>query len=107
MTVLQPCSEIPVGCGCCLLSYAIAMHGGGSAAAFRFFAEDDDVCARDWLAATAAEHGCAIHADVLMTNPMHLRVTRGATHSLSRTMASLGRLPSATSMRVRRTMIVW
>jgi putative transposase len=36
-----------------------------------FFAEDDDDCHRDRLAAAAAEYGCAIHADVLMTNPMH------------------------------------
>ena len=26
-----------------------------------FFAEDDYACDRDWLAAAAAEYGCAIH----------------------------------------------
>jgi hypothetical protein len=30
--------------------------------------EDDDACYRDWLAAAAAEHCCAVHANVLMTN---------------------------------------
>jgi putative transposase len=31
------------------------------------FAEDDDARTRDWHAAAAAEYGCAIHADGLMT----------------------------------------
>jgi REP element-mobilizing transposase RayT len=42
-----------------------------------FFAEDDCVCYRDWLAAAAAEYGSAIHAYVLMTNHVHLLVTPG------------------------------
>src|ERR1700716_307761 len=56
-----------------------------------FFAEDDYACYRDWLAAAAAEYGCAIHAYVLMTNHVHLLVTPGGPQSLPRTMQSLGR----------------
>jgi REP-associated tyrosine transposase len=46
---------------------------------------------RDWLAAAAAEYGRAVHASVLMTNPMHLLVTPRGPQSLPRTMQSLGR----------------
>jgi putative transposase len=56
-----------------------------------FFTEDDDACYRDWLAAAAAECGCAIHPSVLMTNHLHLLVTPGGPQSLPRTMQSLGR----------------
>jgi putative transposase len=56
-----------------------------------FFAEDDDAHYRDWLAAGAAEYGCAVHGDVLMTNHVHLLVTPQTAHSLPRTMQSLGR----------------
>ncbi len=56
-----------------------------------FFGEDDYARYRDWLAAAAAEHGCAIHGYVLMTNHVHLLVTPRAADSLPRTMQSLGR----------------
>lgn len=56
-----------------------------------FFDDDDYARYRDWLAAAAAEHGCSIHAYVLMTNHVHLLVTPGAADSLPRTMQSLGR----------------
>jgi putative transposase len=56
-----------------------------------FFAEDDCACYRDWLAAAAAEHCCAIHSSWLMTNPMHLLVMLGDPQSLPRSMQSLGR----------------
>ena len=56
-----------------------------------FFGPDDDARYRDWLAEAAASHGCAIHADVLMTNHVHLLVTPRAADSLPRTMQSLGR----------------
>jgi REP-associated tyrosine transposase len=56
-----------------------------------FFAEGDYACDRNWLAAAAAEYGCAIHPSVLMTNHVHLLVTPGGPQSLPRTMQSLGR----------------
>jgi putative transposase len=56
-----------------------------------FFADEDYARYRDWLAAAAAEYGCAIHSFVLMTNHVHLLVTPRATDSLPRTMQSLGR----------------
>ena len=56
-----------------------------------FFDEADRRRYLDWLAAAAAEHGCAVHAYVLMTNHVHLLVTPGAADSLPRTMQSLGR----------------
>ena len=56
-----------------------------------FFADEDYRRYRDWLAAAAHEHGCAIHAYVLMTNHVHLLVTPRSTDSLPRTMQSLGR----------------
>jgi putative transposase len=40
-----------------------------------FFAEADDACYRDWLAAAAAEYGCAIHPPGLMTSHVQLLVT--------------------------------
>jgi REP element-mobilizing transposase RayT len=56
-----------------------------------FFAEDDYAHDRDWLAAGAADYGCAVHGYVLMTNPVHLLVTPQAADSLPRTMQPLGR----------------
>lgn len=56
-----------------------------------FFAEDDYAGYREWLAAAAAENGCAVHAYVLMTNHVHLLVTPAAADSVPRTMQSLGR----------------
>jgi putative transposase len=55
-----------------------------------FFGEQDYVRYRDWLAAAAAEYGCAIYGYVRMTNHVHL-VTPHAVESLPRTMQSLGR----------------
>ena len=56
-----------------------------------FFDDDDHARYRGWLATAAAEHGCAVHAYVLMTNHVHLLVTPAAADSLPRTMQSLGR----------------
>ena len=56
-----------------------------------FFSEEDHGHYRDWLAAAALDHGCAVHAYVLMTNHVHLLVTPRAADSLPRTMQSLGR----------------
>jgi putative transposase len=56
-----------------------------------FFEEPDRRRYLDWLAAAAAEHGCAVHAYVLMTDHVHLLVTPRAADSLPRAMQSLGR----------------
>jgi putative transposase len=56
-----------------------------------FFDEGDYARYRDWLAAAAAEYGCAVHGYVLMTNHVHLLVTPQAADSVPRTMQSLGR----------------
>jgi putative transposase len=56
-----------------------------------FFAPDDSAHYRAWLGAAAAEHGCAIHAYVLMTNHVHLLVSPRDERSLPRTLQSLGR----------------
>ncbi len=56
-----------------------------------FFDEEDHARYRDWLAAAAAEYGCAIHGYVLMTNHVHLLVTPQAAESVPRTMQALGR----------------
>jgi hypothetical protein len=68
---------------------AVARHPARNNREAIFFAEDDYACYRHWLAAAAAEYGCAVHAHVLMTNP--LLVTPGGPQSLLRTMQSLGR----------------
>jgi len=56
-----------------------------------FFDADDYARYRAWLAAAAAQCGCAIHAYVLMTNHVHLLLTPRAADSLPRAMQSLGR----------------
>jgi putative transposase len=43
-----------------------------------FFAVEDYARYHDWLAEAAGRYGCRIHAYVLMTNRVHLLVTRGA-----------------------------
>ena len=43
------------------------------------------------LESVAAEHGCAVHAYILMTNHTHLLITGEETGSVSRTMQCLGR----------------
>ena len=56
-----------------------------------FFHPEDYGRYRDWLAAAAAEQGCAVHAYVLMTNHVHLLVTPASADGLPRLMQSLGR----------------
>ena len=56
-----------------------------------FFAGADYARYRDWLAAAADEHGCAVHAYVLMTNHVHLLVTPSRPDGLPRALQSLGR----------------
>jgi putative transposase len=56
-----------------------------------FFAPEDYLAYRFWLAEAAKKYGCAVHAYVLMTNHVHLLVTPGSAESLPRMMQSLGR----------------
>jgi putative transposase len=57
-----------------------------------FFGEDDYAQYGGWLAEAADGYGCRIHADVFMTNHVHLLATPECEDSLPRTMQSLGRL---------------
>lgn len=56
-----------------------------------FFADEDYVLCRRWLAEAADAYGCAIHAYVLMTNHVHFLLTPKKKNSLPRMMQSLGR----------------
>jgi putative transposase len=56
-----------------------------------FFSDDDRVLYLGWLLAAAREHGCCIHAYVLMTNHVHLLLTPARADSAPRMMQSLGR----------------
>jgi putative transposase len=56
-----------------------------------FFEPTDFARYHYWLAEAALEHGCAVHAYVLMTNHVHLLVTPEREGSLGRMMQSLGR----------------
>jgi putative transposase len=56
-----------------------------------FYCGDDYLRYRNWLVVAAADHGCSIHAYVLMTNHVHLLVTPKHAAGLPRMMQSLGR----------------
>ncbi len=56
-----------------------------------FFADEDYVRYRGWLAEAADAYGCAIHAYVLMPNHVHLLLTPKNKDSVPRMMQSLGR----------------
>lgn len=56
-----------------------------------FFSDADREHYLAWLLAAAREHGCQIHAYVLMTNHVHLLLTPQKADSLPRLMQSLGR----------------
>jgi putative transposase len=73
-----------------------------------FFDDQDYGLYHEWLAFAAREHGCAIHAYVLMTNHVHLLATPSAAQSLPRMMQSLGRRYVRTiNARYRRTGTLW
>ncbi|ESQ12676.1 MAG: transposase [Thiohalocapsa sp. PB-PSB1] len=56
-----------------------------------FFDEHDYRVYLIWLSEAVAAHGCAIHADVLMTNHVHLLMTPLECRSVSSTLQALGR----------------
>ena len=55
-----------------------------------FFANEDFRFYLHWLGEHARNHGCRIHAYVLMTNHVHLLMSTGATRSISDMMKALG-----------------
>ncbi len=56
-----------------------------------FFADDDYAAYLNWLHEGANQHGCAIHAYVLMTNHVHLLITPQETDAVSRLIQYVGR----------------
>lgn len=56
-----------------------------------FAAEDDYHFFKECLHTAAQQHGCDIHAYVLMTNHVHLLLTPQQENSISKTMQSVGR----------------
>lgn len=56
-----------------------------------FFADEDYTAYLGWLRDGARQHGCAIHAYVLMTNHVHLLVTPQDSGSISRLIQFVGR----------------
>jgi len=73
-----------------------------------FFCDDDYIHYRSWLVTAAADHGCSVHAYVLMTNHVHLLVTPKHADSLPRMMQSLGRrYVRYVNFNYRRTGTLW
>lgn len=56
-----------------------------------FFSDEDYRAYLSWLREGALQHGCAVHAYVLMTNHVHLLVTPLVRESISRTIQFVGR----------------
>ena len=56
-----------------------------------FFSDDDYRAYLSWLQDGAAQHGCTVHAYVLMTNHVHLLMTPLLRESISRTIQFVGR----------------
>jgi putative transposase len=56
-----------------------------------FFDDNDYRVYLDWLGTAAGEHGCAIHAYVLMTNHIHLLMTPNGREAISATLQAVGR----------------
>jgi REP element-mobilizing transposase RayT len=55
-----------------------------------FFSEDDYLAYRHWLGEALKENGCALHAYVLMSNPVHLLLTPAQPQDVPRLIISLG-----------------
>lgn len=56
-----------------------------------FFADDDYLAYRHWLAEALKDTGCTLHAYVLMTNHVHLLLTPPQPENVPRLIISLGR----------------
>lgn len=73
-----------------------------------FLAEDDYGHYLHWLQEALAEHECALHAYVLMTNHVHLLLTPEQADAVPRLMISLGRhYVQYVNRRYRRTGTLW
>ncbi len=73
-----------------------------------FKAEQDYRFYRDCLAAAATQHGCEIHAYVLMTNHVHLLLTPHQPDSIPKTLQSIGRrYVQCFNFHYRRTGTLW
>lgn len=73
-----------------------------------FFAEDDYALYLRHLGELAREHGCLVHAYVLMTNHVHILLTPEREESASLTMKGLGqRYVQYVNRRYRRTGTLW
>jgi putative transposase len=62
----------------------------GNARGACFFADDDYYCYLHWLRQAAGDHGAAVHAYVLMTNPVHILATPAKPGALATITQSLG-----------------
>lgn len=56
-----------------------------------FFTEEDYYAYLHWLDEALGEHGCALHAYVLMTNHVHLLLTPAKAAAVPRLIIALGR----------------
>jgi len=56
-----------------------------------FFDDNDDRVYLDWLRGAAGNHGCSVHAYVLMTNHGHLLMTPAHGQAVSAVLQALGR----------------
>ena len=56
-----------------------------------FYADEDYQRYLEYLDTASQQHGCQIHAYVLMTNHVHLLITHVAAESVSKMMQTLGR----------------
>lgn len=73
-----------------------------------FFGSDDYRSFLEYLAKGADEHGCTVHAYVLMTNHVHLLMSASRRDSIARTMQSLGRgYVARINRRHQRTGTLW
>jgi putative transposase len=73
-----------------------------------FFADDDFRFYLHWLAEHARNHGCQIHAYVLMTNHVHLLMTATTARSASDMMKALGqRYVQYVNRKYRRSGTLW
>jgi putative transposase len=59
--------------------------------AYLFFGEDNYLAYRHWLGEALKESGCALHAYVLMSNPMRLLLTPPQPQDVPRLIIALGR----------------
>jgi putative transposase len=73
-----------------------------------FFGEEDYHAYLHWLGEALTKERCSLHAYVLMTNHVHLRVTPGTAESIPRLVIALGRrYVQYVNVTYRRTGTLW